>query len=225
MHHRQLLWRGPRLNSAAPAVVADPIAAVVWHLIVVNIVNDVDVNIRYRAVVVQPALIPIGAVIAAAGISITVIDAAIVADVRTPVARVPMVVPAIKTPPRRRPECIYIRGEHPRSRNPIITGVCIAPGTGRPNVIVARSGRLGVVGEGRRRFGSLDGLFVGIALIVILRIGRINRSGRIVLRRRRPDGRSGSGRRSDWGWLLIGRLVRRSRLVPRSQIAIGWIAV
>jgi hypothetical protein len=162
MHHGQLLWRGPRLNSAAPAVVADPIAAVVWHLVVVDIVNDVDVNVRYRPVVAKPALIPIGAIIPAAGISIAVIDAAIVADVRTPITRVPMVVPVVETPPGRRPECIYVRGHHPRSRNPIITGVRIAPVTGRPNVIVARSGRLTVLGEGRRRLGGLDGLFVGI---------------------------------------------------------------
>jgi hypothetical protein len=217
-HHRQFLWRGPRLDSAAPAVVANPVAPVVRDLIVVNIMSDVDVDVRYRPVVVEPALIPIGAVIAAAGISIPVIDAAIVADVRTPIARVPMVVPTIETPPRRRPERIYIRGQNPRSGNPIVTSVRIAPGTGRPYVIVARSGRLAVIGERRRGFRSLDGLFVGIVLIVILRIRRIDRRGRIVLRRLRRDRRRSCRRRSHRGRLLIVRLVRWS------QVAIGWIA-
>ena len=72
-------------------------------MIVVNIVNDVDVNIRYRAVVFNPAVIPIRAIISTARVSIAIIDAAVIADVRTPVAAMPMIGAAIVTPPGRRP--------------------------------------------------------------------------------------------------------------------------
>jgi hypothetical protein len=85
-HHGQLLRRRPRIDSAAPTVVTDAIASAVWDITVVDIVNDRGVYIRYAAVVVNRTIVPISAIIALAGISVTIIDAAVVADVRTPVA-------------------------------------------------------------------------------------------------------------------------------------------
>jgi hypothetical protein len=179
-HHSQLLSRGPRLDSATPAVVTDAIAAVFPHLIVVNVVDGRG-HVGHRAVVVQSAVIPISAVIATARISIAVVDAAVVTNVRTPVARVPMVVAVIVAPPGRRPKRTYVRSHNPRAGYPVITGAGIAPVAWRPNVIVAGSGRLAVLGKRGRRFGGLDRLLVGGILIVILGIVRITCRGRVAL--------------------------------------------
>jgi hypothetical protein len=166
-NHSLLLRRRPSLDSTSAAVVADPIPSAVRHLVVVNMVNSGRIHIRYRTVIFHSAVVPISAVVAAARISITVIDAAIVSDVRTPIATVPMVGATIVTPPGRRPERAHIRGHDPSAGNPVITGACIAPVAGRPNVIVAGSGRLIVFRQRRRRLRRFDGLIVGGILCVL----------------------------------------------------------
>jgi len=85
MHHRQLLRRRPSIDPATSAVVTDPIAAIGRHGIVVDIGDNRDIYIRDRPIVPKPIMIPISAVIAAAGVSKAVVDAAVVANVRTPV--------------------------------------------------------------------------------------------------------------------------------------------
>jgi hypothetical protein len=85
-HHGQLLRRGLGIDSATPAVVTDAIASAVWNIAVVNIVNESGVYVRDGAVVVNRTVIPISAIVALAGISVAIIDAAVVADVRTPIA-------------------------------------------------------------------------------------------------------------------------------------------
>src|SRR6202167_345750 len=178
--------RGPRLYPATPTVVTDAMALIVRHLIVVNVVNDRGINVRYRPVVVNPALIPVSTVISTSRVSKAIIDAAVETDVRTPITRVPMVISVIVAPPGWRRKRTYRRSHDPGAGNPIITGVRVAPRTRRPNVIVAWSRRLAVLGKRWRGFGSLDGLVVGRALIVILRIAGITRRRRrrIALRRR-----------------------------------------
>lgn len=85
-HYCQLLGCGPGLDSATSAVVTDATAAVVRDIVVVEIVNPGGIYIRDAAVIVDSTVIPISAVIAATGISIAVIDVAVVTDVGTPVA-------------------------------------------------------------------------------------------------------------------------------------------
>ncbi len=85
-HHGQLLGRRPRVDTTAATVVANAIAPVVRNIVVVNIVNNRDIHIGYRPVVVNTAVIPICAIIAAARVSIAVIDATVVPDMLTPVA-------------------------------------------------------------------------------------------------------------------------------------------
>jgi hypothetical protein len=109
MRRSQLLGRGPRIDSAATAVVANPSALIVGDTVVVNIANIRNVHIRNRAVVVNSAIIPISAIIATAGVSETVVDTAVVTNMRTPVTRVPMIVAIIEAPPGRRPERTHIR--------------------------------------------------------------------------------------------------------------------
>jgi len=174
-HHGQLLGRRPRVDTAAPTVVADAIALVVRNIVVVNIVNNRDIHVGYRAVVVDTAVVPIGAIIATASISIAVIDATVVADMGTPVARMPMVVAVVETPPWRRPECAYIGSNDPHPGYPIISGAGVAPVTRSPQVIIARGRRLAVLRERRRGFGCLDGLSTRCILIVNLGVVRISR--------------------------------------------------
>jgi hypothetical protein len=206
VQHSQFLLRGPRVHSSTPAVVADAIAAIVGHSVVINIVSNRRIHIRDRAVVIHGAVIPISAVVAAARISKAVIDAAVVTNMRTPVAGMPQIGAIIVTPPRRRPERVYPRRQHPRTGNPVVAGVCIIPVAGRPNVIVAGSGRLAVVGKRRRRFRGLDRLLIGGILSIIRWI--VASRGRVAL----------SGRRCGWGLLL-------RRLLNGSQISIGWISI
>jgi hypothetical protein len=166
MQHGQLLRRGPRLHSASTSVIANPIAAAVRHRVIVDIVHNGNIYVGHRAVVTQRAVIPIRAVIATAGITVAVVDAAIKANMRTPVARVPLVDVIVVAPPGRRPKRAYIRGHNPGAWNPVIAGTGIAPVAWRPNIIVAGSGRLAVIGKGRRRFGRLHGLRVGSLIVV-----------------------------------------------------------
>ncbi len=212
MRYGQLLRSGPRINSATPAVVTDPVMPPMRHRMVVNIVDSRGIHVRHRAIIVKPAVIPIGAIIAAARVSIAVIDAAIVADVRTPIAGMPEISTVIVAPPWRRPERTYPRRQHPRAGNPVIARVGVIPVTRCPNVIVAGGWRLRVIGKRRRRFGGLHRLFVRGVLIVI---GRIIAGGRRITL-------SGWGHRRRLRWL---RSVLRSVLARRSEISIGRVSV
>jgi hypothetical protein len=223
MHHGQLRRRGSQIDSAAPTVVTNPSAAIVWHLIVVNVVNDRNIHICYGAVVVNCIVPPISAVITAARVSIAVVDAAIKTNTRCPEAPVPSVDVILIAPPRRRPQRTHIRSQHPRAGHPVITGAGIAPSTGRPNVILAGSGRLGVLGERRRRLRGLNRLLVGGELIVIRgEVVRIARGGRglrwlvgLIVRRQISAGGICAG-----GWhRLIGR---RRRLTGWRRCLISW---
>jgi len=224
MHHSQLLRRRPRIDSATSAVKADPAAASVRHLVVVNIMNGGGINICHGAVIGKPALIPICAVVATPRVSIAVIDAAVVTNMRTPVTRVPVVVSVVVAPPGRRPERSYIRGKHPHPGDPIIAVARIIPVTGRPNIVVAGGGRLAVIGKGRRRFRSFDRLFIRGVLFVSLLVTRgivvvtgkrciVLRRGCKVLRRRRRDRRL----------RLVAGLV--TGLLSRGQIAVSGVTV
>src|SRR5579862_6135609 len=113
-------------------------------------------------------VIPICTVVATPRVSIAVIDAAVVTNVRTPVTRVPAVVSVVVAPPGWRPKRIYIRGQHPHSRDPIIAVACIIPIAGRPNIVVTGCGRLAVIGKRWWRFRGFYRLFIRGVLVVSL---------------------------------------------------------
>ena len=169
--------------------------------------NNGNIYVGHRAVIVQRAIIPIRAVIAMARISETVVDAAIESNVRPPVARVPLIDVIVISPPRRRPERAHIRGHNPRAGNPVIVGIGISPIAWRPNVIVAGSRRLAVIGKRRRRLGGFHGLCVGSLIVVRWVISR----GRCVT----LTGRTHRSRRLGW----------RGRLIGGRQVPVGWITV
>jgi UDP-3-O-[3-hydroxymyristoyl] glucosamine N-acyltransferase len=87
--HGQFLRRRASSDTATPAVIADAAVSGKRYLIAINIVNHRGVDIGYRAVIEQMAMVPIGAKIATACIAAAVVDAAIEADVRAPKGLVP----------------------------------------------------------------------------------------------------------------------------------------
>src|ERR1700751_5291075 len=111
-----LLARWTHLDSPAAAVVADPVHRdVVDDRLVVN-GNIGDGDVVHGAVVEEVVVSPIAAFIAAAEVAEAIIHAAIKADVRSPVARVPYVHAVAPSPVSRCPEQAHRRLHRPRTR-------------------------------------------------------------------------------------------------------------
>jgi len=121
----------------------------------VHVVDHVDVNPRYRAVVEEVIVVPIAAIIAHANISKSVVDAAIVADVPPPVAVVKAIVTAYETPIPGSPKRACIRRGHPASGNPVIAARPPSPVSGSPQIIGVWRRRLIVFRQRRRRVARL----------------------------------------------------------------------
>jgi hypothetical protein len=111
---------------------------VVDHGFVVNIVNTRATDIIYRAVVAEGPIVPIPAFIAGTTIPVTVVDATVEADMRTPVADIPGVGIAAPTPITRSPEQANFGSHYPRTRHPVVSLITISPIAGRPQITIAR---------------------------------------------------------------------------------------
>jgi hypothetical protein len=185
MHHRHLLRRGPRGDSAPPAVVAHPASGKLRSRIVVDIVDHRRIHVVHAAVIIQHAVIPIRAIIAASGIAETIIDSTVKSDVRTPITAMPPIVAAIVVPIGWRPQRIHPRRHHPCARNPVITTICPTPISGRPIIVVAGIRRLAVIRKRRRRIVRLDWRLASRVVVVIicriiLRCRQIRRSVAVI---------------------------------------------
>jgi hypothetical protein len=144
------------------------------------------------------AAAPVAALVAKANVAKAVIDAAIVADILAPVAVVKPIMVMPVAPVSGRPERTLIRRLDPCAGHPVIAGWPPGPVSGRPQVAVAGSRGLVVVGQGRRRLGS--GVFRLLAVPRIIR----------ALVRRLGVGAVRSGRRS-----ALRGTVRRGRRSAR----------
>src|SRR5215831_40263 len=145
---------GPRPDTALAAVEADVVVdgRVVDDRAVVD-VRDVGVaDVGYRAVVVELVTAPVAALVADASVSEAVINAAVEADVRAPVAGVPHVESVAPAPVPRGPEQAHFRREHPGARHPVVAFIVAAPGpvARHPDVARTRNCRLHVRREHRR---------------------------------------------------------------------------
>jgi len=121
--HRQLLRRRPRFHSAAPAVVTYTIMAFAWHRIAINIANGRRIYIGDGPIISQTAMIPVGAIIAAARIPVAVVDASIEPDVWAPISAIENINAVVETPPWRRPQRAHPRSQDPCSGDPVISDV------------------------------------------------------------------------------------------------------
>jgi hypothetical protein len=159
---------GTDIDAAATAVVADAVYdsaavtdVVVDNVVAIHVVNDVDIHVSDSAVVVEVVILPVATVVADADVAKAVVDAAIEADVGSPVAVVEGVTAAIEAPVGRCPKGPVIGRRAPGAGNPIIASVGVAPVAGGPKVIGFRSGWLVVLGERRRSLIRVEGLVVG----------------------------------------------------------------
>ena len=101
------------------------------------------------------ATAPVTALVAEADVAETVVDAAIVANVPAPVAAIKPVAVMRVTPVAGGPQGALIGSLNPRARNPVKPLGSEAPIARRPDKIVAGSGRLIVIEQGRRRLGRV----------------------------------------------------------------------
>src|ERR1041385_1434797 len=100
------LLLGGRLGASAarPAVVADVVHRdVVDHGRVVGVVDARDVDVVHGGVVAELSVVPAPAFVAAAVVTVSIVHAAVIADARTPVARVKHVRASTPGPEARRP--------------------------------------------------------------------------------------------------------------------------
>lgn len=171
----------------------------------IDVSDPVGVDASHRAVVVEVVPVPVAAVVAGAGIAVSIGHAAVEADVQSPVAAIKAIAAAVEAPVAGGPESAGIGRGDPGSGNPIVASGGVAPVTGRPDIVRIGWRRLGVVGQRRwRLIGLFDRILTGVDLVVICLVLLI-----VGVRLIRLIFRSGSG----GGWLgsvltvLIGLLL------------------
>lgn len=121
----------------------------------VDVVHHVDIHIVVRAVVIEVAAAPVAALVAVANIAKAVVNAAVVADVQAPVSAIEPVTVVVEAPIARGPQSALVRSLDPPARHPVIAIRTPGPVAGSPEIIVAGSWGLVVVGQRRRRLGSI----------------------------------------------------------------------
>ena len=148
------------LNAAAAAVIADTVHRYIADdgVVDVRVVDDCPVDVHDCGVVTEITAIPATAVEPLAGVAIAVVDAAVEAYCRAPVAGVPCIYAVIPAPVAGSPEKSDGRGFDPGSRNPVVVAVACIPGpvAGCPDVVCGGTGRLIVDGKRRRGDGNGD---------------------------------------------------------------------
>lgn len=95
-----------RLHASRAAVIAYAVNVVVIDGDVVNIhvLNDRCVHVGHRAVVVKVAVVPVATIIAVSKVAVSIIDAAVVTNMRPPESGMPEEVPnGNEKPESRRP--------------------------------------------------------------------------------------------------------------------------
>src|SRR5208283_3362558 len=122
-----------------------------------------------------------------------VVDAAIVADVLAPVARVKPVEVIPVAPVAGGPECALVGSLDPCAGHPVIAIWRPGPVAGSPDIAVTRNGRLVVIGQGRRRLGCGVFRLLPVARIIRRLVGRLV-IGVALVRRRWVLLGAGSGR-------------------------------
>src|SRR6202034_320796 len=84
-------------------------------------------------------------------VAVAVIDAAVEADLRAPIAFMPGVFASSEAPIARRPKLSHAGGNNPGARHPIVAIVAVLIIAGCPNIPVTGAGRLVEDRNGRRR--------------------------------------------------------------------------
>ncbi len=105
---------GTRIDSTPAAVIAHAIdLAIVDHRFVVHVMNVGDVYMIHFAVVKEMISVPVPAFVAEAAVPEAVVNAAVEADMRSPVTGVPEIACVAPAPIARGPQKADLRSEHP----------------------------------------------------------------------------------------------------------------
>jgi hypothetical protein len=168
MLRRQFRRSGAHLHATRSAVETHAVAAttVIAAGALVDVTLDVDVHIVVGAVVVEMAATPVAADVADADVAKAVIDTAIEADMRTPVATVKAVVVVPVAPIAGGPESALVGSLNPPAGHPVVARWRISPVARGPEVAVAGSRRLVVIGQRRRRLRRIVSRLSAVVLIV-----------------------------------------------------------
>jgi hypothetical protein len=105
--------------------------------------HDGNIHVVVRAVVIEVPIAPVAALVADTGVAKSIINAAIKADVRTPIAAIKAVAVIMVAPVAGGPERALVGSLDPSAGNPIIAALTPGPIAGGPKIAVA--GRLGLV--------------------------------------------------------------------------------
>jgi hypothetical protein len=153
----QLRCRRAGAGSTTTAVIADVADRyVVYDRPAVNRRDVRGTDVVDCGVVIEPPTIPIAAEIPDAHVAKSIVDAAVKADLRPPIAGTPEVHAVIPVPVARSPERADERRFHPGPRYPVVA-INRVPGpvTGRPDEAGTGTKRLRI--NGQRRWGDGHG--------------------------------------------------------------------
>jgi hypothetical protein len=94
----------------------------------------VEADVVVKAVVEEAAAVPVAAVESNAEVAEAVVDAAVVADMASPVPGVPEIPAIAPTPISRSPKRVYIRRLDSRAVNPVVAGIPVSPIARSPEI-------------------------------------------------------------------------------------------
>src|SRR6185437_4118150 len=153
-----LLCARSRADASAAAVVADAARMDVVDdgPVDVDIADVGDVDVVHRAVVVEVAPSPLTAGVTVTEVAVSVIDAAVEADLRAPVTGVPAIEAVVPAPPARCPQQADLRGHHPGARHPVVVAIIRIPRPVARCPDVARPRYDGLRVNGKRRWRDAD---------------------------------------------------------------------
>src|SRR6185437_12651522 len=156
MHCGDLRRTRLHIDAAAAAVIAHAMhrMSAVTDVVVDNgpLVHgpNATTDSGHGAVVVEAVAAPVATEVADADIAEAVVDAAVVADMQSPVAGMEAIPSAVPAPIRRRPKRAVVRRFNPCARNPVVAIRSPRPVAGGPDVVRTWCGWLVVFGQWRR---------------------------------------------------------------------------
>ena len=163
IHIRALLCRGLITNATLAAVkgyaaVPGIIATVNGDAIGIDAIApcSAGADMHDGCVVCKDSTAPHAAGKADAAIAVAVVNAAIVAHVRAPVAGMKDIKSALPSPIGRSPQSSNERRRHPRAGNPVVAVRAVGPVTGSPHQPRLRAYRLHIYRQHRRREADAD---------------------------------------------------------------------
>jgi len=154
-----LLRSRPCRHAAMTSVIAYPVRTF-GPVPVAVCIGPIDVsisNVVGCGVVGEMVVLPASAAVAASPVTVPVIDTAVKADGRSPVARIKTVSTVVPSPVGRGPIESYLRRLHPCAVHPVVFAlvIIVSPVTGRPDETIIRHGRLFL--DDQRRWRDPDG--------------------------------------------------------------------